>query len=107
MESKKPSIGQQSWLTVPEAAEELRIPRTRSEEPPASRMPRLGLVRDFGEPGVWARRVGRPPGRRPGARGMRPVELVLDRLEGARQRGGGYQALCPAHDDQEPSLSVA
>ena len=35
---------------------------------------------------------------------LRPV---LDRLDGVRQRGEGYQALCPAHDDNEPSLSVA
>ena len=38
---------------------------------------------------------------------MRPVDLVLDRLESVRQGGDGYQALCPAHDDHEPSLSVA
>jgi hypothetical protein len=38
---------------------------------------------------------------------MMPMEIVLDRLEGVRQTGEGYQALCPAHEDQEPSLSVA
>ena len=38
---------------------------------------------------------------------MRPVDLVLERLEGAKQRGEGYQAPCPAHDDNEPSLSIA
>src|SRR5215212_3988053 len=38
---------------------------------------------------------------------MRPVDLVLDRLEGVKQRGESYQAQCPAHDDNEPSLSVA
>ena len=32
METKTPSVGQKSWLTVPEAAEELRIPRTRCYE---------------------------------------------------------------------------
>jgi hypothetical protein len=37
---------------------------------------------------------------------MMPVEIVLDKLEGVRQRGEHYQALCPAHDDHEPSLSV-
>ena len=37
---------------------------------------------------------------------MMPVDLVLDRLEGVRQREVGYQALCPAHDDHEPSLSI-
>jgi hypothetical protein len=38
---------------------------------------------------------------------MMPVDLVLDRLKGVRQRGEGYQALCPAHDDQDPSLSIS
>jgi len=38
---------------------------------------------------------------------VRPVDLVLDRLESVKQRGEGYQAQCPAHDDNEPSLSVA
>jgi hypothetical protein len=38
---------------------------------------------------------------------MRPVDLVVDQLEGVKQRGEGYQAQCPAHDDNEPSLSVA
>jgi hypothetical protein len=38
---------------------------------------------------------------------MMPVDLVLDRLEGVKQRDESYQAQCPAHDDNEPSLSVA
>jgi hypothetical protein len=38
---------------------------------------------------------------------MMPLDLVLDRLEGVSQRGEAYQALCPVHDDHEPSLSVA
>ncbi len=38
---------------------------------------------------------------------MMPVDLVLDRLDGVRERGENYQALCPAHDDHEPSLSVS
>src|SRR4051794_39134293 len=39
---------------------------------------------------------------------MMPVDLVLDRLEGVRQRGDYYyQALCPAHEDCDPSLSIA
>lgn len=33
-------------------------------------------------------------------------DLVLSRLDGVRGAGGGYQALCPAHEDREPSLSV-
>jgi hypothetical protein len=38
---------------------------------------------------------------------MMPVDLVLGRLEGVRERGEGYQALCPAHEDHEPSLSIS
>jgi len=30
----------------------------------------------------------------------------LKRLEGVRKSGNGYMALCPAHDDHEPSLSI-
>lgn len=37
---------------------------------------------------------------------MRPVERVLERLEGVRESNGSWKALCPAHDDREPSLSV-
>jgi hypothetical protein len=37
---------------------------------------------------------------------MRPVEKVLDRLEGVREFNGSWKALCPTHDDREPSLSV-
>jgi len=35
------------------------------------------------------------------------VDCVLERLEGVRERIGGYMALCPAHDDRVPSLSVS
>ena len=38
---------------------------------------------------------------------MKPVDLVLERLEGVRERGGVYMALCPAHHDRDPSLSVS
>jgi hypothetical protein len=38
---------------------------------------------------------------------VRPVEKVLDRLEGVRNFNGSWKALCPAHDDTEPSLSVS
>jgi putative DNA primase/helicase len=38
---------------------------------------------------------------------VRPVEKVLDRLEGVHQLNGSWKALCPAHDDSEPSLSVS
>ena len=38
---------------------------------------------------------------------MKPVEKVLDRLQGVRPSNGSWKALCPAHDDTEPSLSVS
>lgn len=34
------------------------------------------------------------------------VETLLARLSGVRRSGGGWQALCPAHEDRNPSLSV-
>src|SRR5919107_4926151 len=45
--------------------------------------------------------------RRPAARIMRPVEKLLERLEGIERRNGGFMALCPSHDDHTPSLSVS
>ncbi|MGA7636617.1 MAG: hypothetical protein WCB00_06795, partial [Candidatus Acidiferrales bacterium] len=34
-------------------------------------------------------------------------EAFLARLSGVRRNGGGWQALCPAHPDRNPSLSIA
>jgi hypothetical protein len=36
-----------------------------------------------------------------------PVAFVLERLEAVAPRGDGWIALCPAHDDHLPSLSIA
>jgi hypothetical protein len=38
---------------------------------------------------------------------MTPLERVLERLPTARKVGKGRQAVCPAHDDQNPSLSIS
>lgn len=38
---------------------------------------------------------------------MDGVQSILDLLEGVRQTGGGWSAKCPAHDDQQASLSVS
>lgn len=38
---------------------------------------------------------------------MTPVERVLAKLEGVEQRGGGHRALCPGHEDVNPSLSIS
>lgn len=36
-----------------------------------------------------------------------PVSIILARLDGVIDRGGGnYYACCPAHDDRSPSLSI-
>jgi len=35
---------------------------------------------------------------------MKPVQKVLDRLEGIRESNGSWKALCPAHEDREPSV---
>ncbi len=35
------------------------------------------------------------------------ISSFLDRLESVRRCGSGWTALCPAHDDRRPSLSIA
>ena len=35
-----------------------------------------------------------------------PVERLIKKLRGVTRSGGGWTALCPAHSDSEPSLSV-
>ena len=37
----------------------------------------------------------------------RELDAVLDRLEGVRDSQGSWTALCPAHADTEPSLSIS
>lgn len=34
------------------------------------------------------------------------IELLLHRLQGVRQRGSGWVARCPAHEDRTPSLAI-
>jgi len=34
------------------------------------------------------------------------LDAILGRLKGVRRNGGGWQALCPAHGDRNPSLSI-
>ena len=38
---------------------------------------------------------------------QRPIERVLNRLHRVKKEGKGWTALCPAHDDKNPSLSIA
>ena len=37
----------------------------------------------------------------------REVRLLLDRLHRVRKCRNGWTALCPAHDDTDPSLSIS
>ena len=37
---------------------------------------------------------------------MSPINNLLDRLGKVKGRDGKYTALCPAHDDRSPSLSI-
>jgi hypothetical protein len=37
---------------------------------------------------------------------MRPADRVLERLDGVERRNGYHMALCPAHEDHTPSLSI-
>src|SRR5262245_53684438 len=34
------------------------------------------------------------------------LQSILDRLKKVQRQGNGYIACCPAHDDQNPSLSI-
>ena len=34
------------------------------------------------------------------------IDYIVERFRGFRRRGEGYDALCPAHDDTNPSLSI-
>jgi hypothetical protein len=38
---------------------------------------------------------------------VRPLEKVLDCLEAVRRSNDSWQAICPAHDDHQPSLSIS
>lgn len=37
---------------------------------------------------------------------MRPIDLLLSRLDKVQGRGTKFQARCPAHEDRSPSLSI-
>jgi putative DNA primase/helicase len=37
---------------------------------------------------------------------LRPVDLILSKLQGVKHRRDGIWAQCPAHDDQDPSLKI-
>lgn len=38
---------------------------------------------------------------------VRPIHLILNKLERVRKCGRGWVARCPAHDDHSPSLSLS
>jgi hypothetical protein len=42
-----------------------------------------------------------------GASPSRPIQRLLERLERVETRNGSYQALCPAHEDRQPSLNLS
>jgi hypothetical protein len=44
---------------------------------------------------------------RSGFDNLSPIDRVLDRLHKVRRTPSGWSALCPAHDDREPSLSIS
>ncbi len=37
---------------------------------------------------------------------QRKLDEILSRLHGVRRAGAGYIALCPSHDDRNPSLNI-
>src|SRR5687768_2349822 len=36
-----------------------------------------------------------------------PIERLLAKLDGVKPKGDGWIALCPAHPDNDPSLSIS
>jgi len=38
---------------------------------------------------------------------MSPLDTVLERLQKVRKSSRGFSACCPAHQDKDPSLSIA
>jgi hypothetical protein len=54
----------------------------------------------------WRERM-RAPATVPGAAGALTLDVALSRLAGVRRCGTGWVARCPAHEDREPSLSIA
>jgi putative DNA primase/helicase len=38
---------------------------------------------------------------------MKPIEKLLDKLDGVVKTSNGWDACCPAHDDKSPSLSIS
>jgi len=54
-----------------------------------------------------ARETARPVTRRAVRAGALTLEGVLEQLDGVQRLGGQWVARCPAHDDQEASLSLA
>jgi hypothetical protein len=100
---------------VTDAGRVLRVPGTLNHkiDPPA----RVELLELHPERVYRSEDVGRelPDDHHAGTREPRrpspnspsaAVQKVLERLDGVREAGAGWTALCPAHDDTRPSLSV-
>ncbi len=68
-----------------------------------------GIVFRVGEHGEPIPAAPAPSSHQPSASGHRGLQLdqVLPRLRRLRRCRGGWTALCPAHDDHNPSLSIA
>ena len=41
------------------------------------------------------------------SREAKPIDLIINRLDRVKRSGSGWMACCPAHDDQNPSLSIS
>lgn len=106
---------------VADAARVLRVPGTLNHKHDPSTKVRLETITEVTYsvevleaelPGVeTAAEVAERP-RRTGARAVGveasgPTERVLTLLDEVTETGNGWKARCPAHDDQNPSLSIA
>src|ERR671916_3059153 len=81
---------------------------TRTRRPCRATQTACGLGRILGHRGPRRGSLStyHPPGLGIGGGGMSEVQNVLQRLERVEERNGYWMALCPAHNDRNPSLSI-
>jgi hypothetical protein len=104
-------------LAATDASRMMRLPGTYNHKTPALNMARVvytaderfSLLSDFGSflKGDTVAPAVTTPGPEPSAEPNEAVGEVLGKLSHVRATGKGWTALCPAHDDHKPSLSIA
>jgi putative DNA primase/helicase len=94
-------------LTVAETAEALNLKISTVRAWLAKRkLPRVNCGRAVRIPAEAIRAIHRTQHRAGQGRAAMNVEAILGRLQGVKRNGNGWMALCPAHADNNPSLSI-